>query len=168
MANLSDSLQGFFGLLPQTEMISTPPALFIAAVRWRWCVWGEGCCDLSGETRLAGPDDDAASWAVPIRTGLSRVNQWPKCIFDSKTCVSGNHNSSLRLKVLGVDHIFSPNFLLLLLSAWTSGTRIHCHNDWPLCSALLHLRKYENPLIFFLQQKQKWYSSRVMFVGSLS
>lgn len=48
---------------------------FIAAVRWCWCVWGEGCCDLSGETGLAGPDDDAVSWAVPIRTGLSRVIQ---------------------------------------------------------------------------------------------
>lgn len=93
------SLQEFlFGLFSRSELSSTPLALFIAAVRLSWCVWGEGCCDLSGETELAGPDeeddddddDDAANWAVPIRTGLSRVIQRgneANRIFYFETCI---------------------------------------------------------------------------------
>lgn len=60
------------GFVARTELVSPPLALFIGAPGSCRCVREEGCCDLSGE---ACPDGDAAGWAVPTRTGLSRVIQ---------------------------------------------------------------------------------------------
>lgn len=53
----------------QTDFITPLLPAFIAASRSCRPVKGEGCCDLSGEVRLAGSVNDAACWAVPIRHG---------------------------------------------------------------------------------------------------
>lgn len=160
----SVSVQGFSGWFAQNELSFTPLALFIAAVRRCWCAWGEGCCDLSGETGLDGPDDDASSWAVPIGTGLSRVIQRgieANCIFYSKMCGSGNH----RL-------IWGPKFWELAIFPRTLSCCClwwfvchpvwlniwHQNNHWSFYSALLRLRKsvfqLQNPLVS--SQHQQW------------